>query len=61
MFEDGLHNISVHVKDFENNLSSTPIDELIQSKDYKKLQSVFTPELFENQLIHFIQANHIKG
>jgi predicted nucleic acid-binding protein len=49
------------VKDFENNLSSTPIDELIQSKDYKKLQSVFTPELFENQLIHFIQANHIKG
>ena len=61
MFEDGMQNISVHVKDFENVLSATPIDELIQSKEYKKLQSVFTPELFEDQLIHFITVNHIKG
>ena len=61
MFEDGNQNISVHVKDFENILSSTPVDELIQAKEYKKLQSVFTPELFEDQLIHFITINDIKG
>jgi heptosyltransferase-2 len=61
MFEDGKQNISVHVKDFESALPSTPIDELIQSKEYKKLQSVFTPELFEDQLIHFITLNDIKG
>jgi len=61
MFEDGMQNISVHVKDFENVLSATPIDELIQSKEYKKLQSIFTPELFEDQLIHFITVNNIKG
>ncbi len=60
MFEDANKNISVHVKDFENTLSSTPIDELIQSKEYKKLQFVFTPELFEDQLIHFITINNIK-
>ena len=61
MFEDGKQNISVHVKDFENALPSTPIDDLIKAKEYKKLQSVFTPELFEDQLINFITLNDIKG
>jgi len=60
MFEDGKQNISVHVKDFQNVLTSTPIDNHIQSKEYKKLQSVFAPELFEDQLIHFITINNIK-
>ena len=61
MFEDGKQNISVHVKDFESKLPSTAIDDLIKAKEYKKLQSVFTPELFEDQLIHFITINDIKG
>jgi heptosyltransferase-2 len=60
MFEDGKQNISVHVKDFENSLPSIPIDDLIKAKEYKKLQSVFTPELFEDQLINFITLNDIK-
>jgi heptosyltransferase II len=61
MFEDGKQNISVHVKDFESKLPSTAIDDLIKAKEYKKLQSVFTPELFEDQLINFISLNDIKG
>ena len=61
MFEDGKQNISVHVKDFESKLPSTAIDDLIKAKEYKKLQSVFTPELFEDQLINFITLNDIKG
>lgn len=61
MFEDGKQNISVHVKDFESKLPSTAIDDLIKTKEYKKLQSVFTPELFEDQLINFITLNDIKG
>ncbi len=61
MFEDGNQNISVHVKDFESKLPSTAIDDLIKAKEYKKLQSVFTPALFEDQLIHFITINNIKG
>jgi hypothetical protein len=60
MFEDGKQNISVHVKDFESKLPSTAIDDLIKAKEYKKLQSVFTPELFEDQLINFITLNDIK-
>jgi heptosyltransferase II len=61
MFEDGKQNISVHVKDFESKLPSTAIDDLIKAKEYKKLQSVFTPKLFEYQLINFISLNDIKG
>jgi heptosyltransferase-2 len=61
MFEDGNQNISVHVKDFESKLPSTAIDDLIKAKEYKKLQSVFTPKLFEDQLINFISLNDIKG
>jgi heptosyltransferase-2 len=61
MFEDGKQNISVHVKDFESKLPSTAIDDLIKAKEYKKLQSVFTLELFEDQLINFITINDIKG
>lgn len=60
MFEDGMQNVSVHVKDFQNILTSTPIDKLNQAKEYKKLQSVFTPDLFEDQLVHFITINDLK-
>lgn len=57
MFEDGTKNISVHIKDYENVFQSSKIDELIQSGDYKKMQTLFEPELFDDKLNHFIAKN----
>jgi heptosyltransferase II len=57
MFEDGKHNISVHVNDFKDQITEVSIPQEIEANNYQELYSLFTPELFEKSLSHFINNN----
>lgn len=55
-FEDGLKNISVHLKDYKPEIFSNLHHDEIK-KEHSNLYNQFTPRLFENKIDFFINNN----
>ncbi len=55
-FEDGIHQVSVHLKEFKSKLFETYSEKELKEKT-QELYAQFKPELFRDLLIKFIDTN----
>ena len=58
-FEDGVHHVSVHLKDFMPNLFASSSEKKLKEKT-QELYSMFRPHLFRDQLIQFLDTNLVQ-
>ena len=55
-FEDGKHNISVHLKDYKPDFFKNLSDKNVKIKN-EQLYLAFKPELIQPLLVHFLEQN----
>ncbi|WP_281234387.1 glycosyltransferase family 9 protein [Flavobacterium gelatinilyticum] len=55
-FEDGIHHLSVHLKDYRSDLFANKSEKMLK-KESLSLYQEFKPEYFENQIKSFLEKN----
>ena len=56
IYEDGKHNISVHLRDFKPEIFAGKPEKQLK-KEWKSLYAAFNPELISERLDHFLKHN----